>query len=173
MEEFEVLAWFALIGIGATMVMDLWALTLQRIWKIPGLDYAIVGRWIGHMRSGVFVHEGIHLASKVPGERLAGWGIHYVTGVLFSLAFGKFVGGAWLEDPQILQSALFGILTLIFPFFIFQPSIGVGWAASKTPFPWLARLRSFSAHLAFGIGMYLSAMTPALIANVLDLGIGH
>ena len=35
----------AVIGLGATLVMDIWALFLQRIFKIPSLNYCLVGRW--------------------------------------------------------------------------------------------------------------------------------
>jgi hypothetical protein len=34
------------IGVGATIVMDLWALLLRQF-GIPSLNFAFVGRWIG------------------------------------------------------------------------------------------------------------------------------
>lgn len=55
--EFVVRA--ALIGIGATAVMDLWAAFLKRFFGVPALDYGLVGRWFGHLPRGRFVHDSI------------------------------------------------------------------------------------------------------------------
>ncbi|MNW02868.1 hypothetical protein D3C71_1987200 [compost metagenome] len=43
------------------------------------------------------------------------------------------------------------------PFFILQPGMGAGIAASKTPRPNTARLRSLMAHAIFGVGLYVAA----------------
>jgi hypothetical protein len=40
------------------------------------------------------------------------------------------------------------------PFFTLQPSFGLGVAASKTPSPNKARLKSLMTHTVFGVGMY-------------------
>ena len=37
-----------LIGGGATLFMDLWAALQNRLLGVPSLNYALVGRWIGH-----------------------------------------------------------------------------------------------------------------------------
>ncbi|MCD4556480.1 DUF2938 family protein, partial [Burkholderia pseudomallei] len=37
------------IGVGATAVMDAWALVRKRCFGVPPLDYALVGRWLGHL----------------------------------------------------------------------------------------------------------------------------
>jgi hypothetical protein len=46
-----------------------------------------------------------------------------------------------------------------------QPGMGAGIAASKTPNPNAARLRSILAHTAFGIGLYGSALLSALLTR--------
>jgi Protein of unknown function (DUF2938) len=56
-----------------------------------------------------------------------------------------------------------GLLTLVAPFFIMQPGMGAGIAASKTPNPNVARRRSVVAHTVFGIGLYGSALLSALL----------
>ncbi len=40
----------ALIGIGATVIMDLWAWLQRRVFGIPSLNYALVARWVLCMR---------------------------------------------------------------------------------------------------------------------------
>lgn len=163
MEETTLLLHFSLAGIGATAVMDIWALILRLAFNVPSLDYALVGRWAGHMPSGVFVHQQIGAAAPVRNERAIGWFLHYLTGVIFVVAFGMIVGPDWLEAPTLPAALVFGALTLAFPFLVMQPAFGAGLAASKTPSPITARLRSLSAHLSFGVGLYLSAIVLALI----------
>lgn len=38
----------AMIGIGATIIMDLWASIQRLLFNIPSLNYMYVGRWLGH-----------------------------------------------------------------------------------------------------------------------------
>ena len=37
---------------GATLVMDVWALLLKRAFNIPSANYCLVGRWFRHMPEG-------------------------------------------------------------------------------------------------------------------------
>jgi formate/nitrite transporter FocA (FNT family) len=46
----------------------------------------------------------------------------------------------------------------VFPLFILQPSLGLGFGSSKTPKPAQARLKSLVTHVVFGVGLYLCAM---------------
>jgi hypothetical protein len=47
----------ALIGIGATLVLDLWSLFLKTAFRAPFPNYAMVGRWIGGFQHGRFAHD--------------------------------------------------------------------------------------------------------------------
>lgn len=47
-------------------------------------------------------------------------------------------------------------------FFVMKPSMRLVVAASKTPAPNTARLRSIMAHAAFGVGLYLSTLLVAV-----------
>ena len=42
------------VGIGATLVMDLWNLFLKRTFSIPSLSYCLLGRWLRYMAGGLF-----------------------------------------------------------------------------------------------------------------------
>ena len=48
-----------LIGLGATLTTDLWALFLNRAFMIPTPNYCLVGRWIRYMPEGIFKHSNI------------------------------------------------------------------------------------------------------------------
>lgn len=43
------------MGVVATAATDLWAVLLRRLGR-PTLDYALLGRWIGHWRAGRWRH---------------------------------------------------------------------------------------------------------------------
>jgi hypothetical protein len=58
----------------------------------------------------------------------------------------------------VLPALFYGIGTVVFPFFIMQPSFGLGIAASRAPNPRHARLKSLATHTVFGLGLYVSAL---------------
>lgn len=60
-----------MLGMGATSLMDLWALARKRWFGVAALDYVWGGRWHGQFR-----HVVIRLAPPVRGERLLGWVLH-------------------------------------------------------------------------------------------------
>ncbi|CUK18097.1 hypothetical protein RUE5091_04200 [Ruegeria denitrificans] len=146
-----------LIGIGATAFMDVVALFQKLIFSQQSLNYAMVGRWLGHVVQGQIVHRHIMASDPVPAERLLGWSAHYLTGVVFALGFLAVVGRGWLEAPSLLPAIAFGILTVLAPFLILQPGMGVGLAARLTPDPQAARLKSVFAHFSFGTGLWVAA----------------
>ena len=153
------------IGIGATLLMDLWNLFLKRTFNVPSLNYCLLGRWLRHMPEGTFRHASITAAPQKPFECAVGWIAHYTIGVAFALFFVVLTSGAWLARPTLLIALLYGIGTVVFPFFIMQPSLGLGVAASKTPKPMQARLKSLATHTIFGVGLYLSALGLNYLAH--------
>ena len=145
-------------GIGATLLMDLWGFALKRAFGVRSLDYAMVGRWIGHMPRGRFVQPNIGAAPRVASERVIGWLAHYVIGIIFAALFLLAWGEDWLDHPSPLPAIAAGVLTVAAPFFVMQPCLGLGVAASKTPKPGVARLRSVATHAVFGLGLYAAAL---------------
>lgn len=146
------------IGVGATVVMDLWNLFLRSTFGILSLNFCLLGRWLRHMPGGTFRHASISTAPPQPFECPIGWIAHYTTGVVFALIFVVLASGEWLARPTVLPAALYGIGTVVFPFFILQPSFGLGIASSKAPNPTQARLKSLMTHTVFGLGLYVFAI---------------
>ncbi|MCG3266267.1 DUF2938 domain-containing protein [Yoonia sp. I 8.24] len=146
------------IGIGATAFMDAFAWLQGSLFKIPSLNYALVGRWIIGLSKGRFFHNTIMQAPPQRHERTIGWLFHYGIGVFFVLLMQFVVGTDWYFAPNLLAPLLIGLLSLCAPFLVMQPAFGFGIAASKTPSPWTARQRSLIAHLSFGFGIYFAGM---------------
>lgn len=152
-----------LVGLGATLVLDAWTLVLRRALGIRAPDWALVGRWIGHIPRGRFRHADIAVAAPVRGERPLGWCVHYATGIAFAAALLAANGVAWARQPTLLPCLLFGLSTVVLPWFVMQPALGAGIAAARTPNPTQARTRSLATHAAFGIGLYVTALVAAMI----------
>ena len=150
-----------LIGAGATAVMDLWILLQKHLFGVPSLDYGMVGRWLGNLPRGRFVNDKMADVPPVPGELAIGWAAHYAIGIVFAALLLLIWGLEWARDPTALPALLFGITSVAAPFFIMQPGMGAGIAASKMPNPNAARLRSLIAHTAFGVGLYIAALLNA------------
>jgi hypothetical protein len=154
------------IGIGATLVMDLWNLFLKRTLSIPSLNYCLLGRWLRHMPGGTLKHVSITAAPQKPFECMVGWIAHYTIGVVFALVFILLTSGDWLARPTLPLALLYGLGTVVFPFFIMQPSFGLGIAASRTPKPMQARLKSLVTHTVFGVGLYLCGLGVSYMLRV-------
>ncbi len=150
-------------GIGATAVMDIWALLMKAAFGIPMSDWGMVGRWIGHFPQGRFRHDSIAKATPVRGERGIGWTAHYLTGIAYAALGLAVFGRDWTQAPTLGRAVLLGVAMLVAPFFLMQPGMGYGIVASRTPKPGAARLRSLMNHVAFGLGLYLAWSALALL----------
>lgn len=148
----------AILGVGASLLMDAWNLVLRRAFGIPSLDYCLLGRWLLHMPAGTFVHSSIAAAPSRRLECPVGWLAHYTIGVALALAFLALVPDGWLARPTVLPALLYGVGTVVFPFFVLQPSLGLGVASAKARNPAQARLKSLGTHVVFGAGLYLVAV---------------
>lgn len=145
-----------LVGAGATAVMDTWTQTLKRQ-GVATLDYALLGRWAGHLRRGMFAHASIAQAAAISHERLLGWVFHYAVGIAFAALLMAVEGWSWLRHPTLLPALAVGAATVVAPLLVMQPAMGAGFMASKTPTPLKNCLRSLATHTVFGLGLYLSA----------------
>ena len=152
------------IGVGATLVMDLWTLVLRRL-GVTTLNYAMIGRWAGHLFEGRWQHPAIVKAAPVSGELMWGWLIHYATGLLFAGLLIGVAGQGWLLDPTLWPALLFGIVSVLVPLCVVQPALGAGYFAANTPAPVKSCLRSLATHSVFGLGLYMAALSVAWVAG--------
>ena len=146
---------FLVMGLGATLTFDLWVLFLKHALHIPASNICLVGRWLRYLPEGIFKHSNLASAPPKSAECVIGWAAHYLIGVLFAAAFVAIAGSSWLQRPTLLPAIGFGVITVVAPFFIMQPLLGLGIAASRTPTPVRIRLRSLANHTVFGVGLYL------------------
>ncbi len=151
-----------LIGVGATLFMDIWLMFLKRL-GVQTLNFAFIGRWVGHLCRGRVAHAAIGKADPVRHELLLGWLTHYAVGLVFAAVLVGVAGMGWVAAPALLPAVALGVGTVAFPLFVMQPAMGLGVAASRTPAPLKNCLRSVLNHAVFGLGLFLSASVIAAL----------
>ena len=164
MATLHTIAHVALIGVGATVLMDAWLVLLGRM-GVRSLSFAFIGRWVGHLARGTVVHRAIAKSQPVPGELALGWLVHYGVGMAFAGLLVASQGVEWVGQPSLLPAVAVGAATVIAPLFVMQPAMGAGFAASKTPTPLKNCLRSLANHTVFGVGLYLAASLIAWMSR--------
>lgn len=146
------------IGAAATALLDLWALFLQRAFGIAPPNWAMVGRWVGHLPHGRFVHEDIGRADPIPNELAIGWVFHYAVGIAFAMALLAIWGTGWAKSPTLIPALIVGYVTIGCGWFILQPGMGAGIAAMKRPNAMQIRMLNILGHTVFGLGLYGAAL---------------
>jgi Protein of unknown function (DUF2938) len=145
------------IGVAATALLDLWALFLKRAFGIPPANWALVGRWFCHLTRGTVMHEDIGKAEPYPNELAVGWIGHYAVGVLFAAALLLLAGPAWRAAPTPTWPLIVGLVTVGCGWFILQPGMGAGIAASRRANAGQIRMLNILGHIVFGLGMFAAA----------------
>jgi hypothetical protein len=70
----------------------------------------------------------------------------------------------WVRHPTLAPALIVGIGSVAAPYLILQPGMGAGIAASRTPNPAAARLRSLVTHAVFGVGLYVAGWVTSWLA---------
>ncbi len=149
------------VGACGTAAMDVWALVLYFVFRQPKPNWGLVGRWFLWVPRGFMFHKDIALEKGYWFEEEAGWIAHYVTGIVYAGALMLWQGKAWIANPTLLPTLILSWLTVGAGWFILQPGMGAGWAASKRPNPWKIRVMNLVAHTWFGLGMWAGALLIA------------
>ncbi|WP_421913927.1 DUF2938 domain-containing protein [Mesorhizobium sp.] len=146
------------IGIGATVLMDLWAILLNKAFGQARPNWAPVGRWVWHLREGKVFHDDIGQAAPCRHELALGWAFHYLVGIVYGIILVVLAGSGWLAAPTFLPALVLGIVTVGAGWFLLAPGMGAGWAASKRPNPMQIRALNLVSHTVFALGLYGTAL---------------
>jgi hypothetical protein len=149
----------AFVGALATALIDVAAWGRERWLGVRGPNWGFVGRWVLGLFQGrpVLSNEDKSRPSK-PFETALGWVFHYAVGIALACGLWLGVGSGWLREPTLGLTLGYGVLTVVLPFGLLQPAMGLGFAASKTAAPWRARINSMITHSLFGFGLFLGSM---------------
>ena len=147
-----------LIGVFATIGMDIWAAVVKHVLRLPTADWALVGlsrRAPDFEPRGVFIHRPVADSAPIANELVIGWIGHYVTGIVYGLAYLYIIDVLLAATPSLISALVFGLVTLAAPWLVMQPAMGAGIFASRTPRPGLMRMINLSMHAVFGVSLYV------------------
>lgn len=143
------------LGLISTFIMDLFAYIKCRLFKTSSFNYALLGRWVLSLKDLKFFYSNITQAPSRKFERIIGWFLHYVIGVILCFIYILIDDSKTCVDTFI-SSILFGIATTSIPFLIMQPILGFGFFANKTLNQWVSIKNSLIAHFYFGLGLFVA-----------------
>ena len=96
------------------------------------------------------INENLDNEDPVKYELLIGWLFHYWVAIVYAYAY-YFLLVVDILDTSILSGLIFGLISVIVPWFFYLPATGKGFMGNKTPNPTLTRLLSTSSHVVVGI----------------------
>jgi hypothetical protein len=152
------------MGLTATVAIDVWATFANRVLGWPRTNWGMVGRWIGHMPEGQFTHVSISSSPSISHELVVGWTFHYVVGCIYAALYLVYVDAVQMGKPTLVSAVLFGLVTVLSPWLLMQPGLGLGICASRAPRPNLVRLQNLIIHIIFCLVLYYSYQIPKAVA---------
>jgi hypothetical protein len=144
------------MGAIATLFMDLLAPRLAKMKIIhPLITPEAVGRWILYMFEGKFVHKDINEAPPLNREKTVSLLFHYLIGIALAGVYLLLEVYVPAIRHQLWMPLIFGIATVILPWFWLYPSIGIGFLASKEEKRSHYIITSLVNHTNFGLGLLI------------------
>ncbi len=140
-------------GITACLAMDIFQRVLLITTGQPPSNWAVVGRWAFHvLRSARLYQPDIDSRDEIEGEHAFGWVVHYAVGIGYAAVYAVSMQENLLT-ASLLDGLIFGILSVIVPWFFFLPVLGKGIMAKHTPSPAKVCMLALVNHCVFGLGM--------------------
>ena len=149
-------------GIIATATLDVWQRIYRLLFGTPITDWALIGRWVGHIPEGQFVQPDIGKAPPIANERILGWVVHYVVGTGYAVVYLLLMRFAVGSPPSFVSALVFGAVSVGVTWFVMEPMLGAGVMGSKTPRQASAMAHDFTSHLSMGLGLYVGAWAARL-----------
>jgi hypothetical protein len=159
----EVFVVFAVVsGLFATVVLDLWQRLVHALVGIPPANWALVGRWFAYIPKGRLIHRPIADTPAVQGELALGWTLHYLIGVIYGFAYVGLMVYGLDRPPSLLNGAVFGACSVVIPWFILQPGLGIGVMGRKAAKPVVPMFNALANHVVYGIALFVgTVLVPA------------
>jgi hypothetical protein len=142
------------VGTLATVTMDAAMLAAGLVggeaFNSKRLSPEMIGRWAAGLACGRVRHEDISKEAPVRGELALGMAAHYVTGIVLTEAF---LVASSRTDRTLPRAIGYGMATSVFPLFLMFPSMGYGWAGTRSGEAARMTRTMLVGHLAFGTGI--------------------
>ena len=139
-----------IIGIVSCLAMDMWQRLLKLLYDINPSDWGVVGRWFVLVVSrGKIYNPNIDEEVPIKNELMIGWIVHYSVAILYSVFFFILLKYE-ICGASLMNGIIFGLISVIIPWFFFMPVLGKGFLGMKTPSPLMACSLAVGSHIAIG-----------------------
>jgi hypothetical protein len=155
-------------GLFATVVLDLWQRLVHAVAGIPPANWAFVGRWFAYIPRGRLVHRPIADTPHVEGELALGWTLHYLIGLVYGFAYLGLTVIGLEHRPTLTNGLIFGACSVVIPWFILQPGLGLGVMGWRTPKPLVPMFNALANHIVYGVALYAGALLAASAILAVD-----
>ena len=144
-------------GLAGATAADIGRTLYQSITGFPSVNWSITGRWFLMVLQGQPDVPDVAGAPMQPYEMLAGHAAYYTISVVFAGFYLLLLRSA-RREATLWNGLVFGWVTMVFPFFVQMPLMGMGMLASDTATPGLIIGRTLVHHSCFGLGLAIGAM---------------
>ena len=142
-----------LLGIIATLVMDVAGALLRAAGITSGTPPELIGKWIHSVFKGNIMVDDIRTSS---GEQVSLGRFlvyHYIIGIILASFFYVLVLLLKIEHIVWWLPLLYGLATTLIPAFLMFPAMGFGILGLRGPEEYLLLRTAILNHLFFGIGL--------------------
>jgi hypothetical protein len=144
-----------IVGVVACAIFDLWQRVFQKITAIPPSNWAMVGRWgLGLITSGQLIARDLEFQAERKNELAVGWLVHYSVAIGYAAVYAELMHATILQ-AGLIDGLIFGVISVVVPWFFFLPCLGKGMLARSTPNPPMVCAVALMMHSLFGASVGL------------------
>ena len=122
-----------LIGIIATLTMDVLSGGAIKLQLISPLPPRLIGRWFASVARGQAFHHDIGQVTPVNYEMAIALPVHYAIGVTLALVYWLATSALGLNPRNPFTALSFGLTTNVLPWLVMFPAMGYGWFGAHGP----------------------------------------
>ena len=144
-----------LIGVLATLSMDLLSGAATRLGLIAPLPPNLVGRWFASVARLKPWHMDIARSAAVRHELILALPVHYAIGIILATMFVGVTGlMGWTRTGSLALP--FALSTSILPWLLMFPAMGYGVFGAHGPEGTRLFTSSIASHAFFGVGLWIA-----------------
>ena len=146
-----------LLGIIATVKMDVLSVAAIKLRLIAPLPPHLIGRWFASVARGQVLHGDIAQVSPIQHEMAVAVPVHYAIGVTLALTYLLACSTLGLSPRSPVTALVFALCTNLLPWLLMFPAMGYGWFGAHGPTGTRLFASSFLTHCFYGLGLWLGA----------------
>ena len=144
-----------LVGLIATIIFDIYQISLSFAYNINKSKWNLIGRYISGVKNKIFFIEDIENTEVFKNELVVGYFFHYTVGAIFGIIY-SFCNFFILNNPSIFLAIFIGIITILGNWCILMPyAFNIGFFASKKDEQKQILVQNLLAHFIFGVGLFI------------------